>query len=52
MNISKNDKRNFRELTKQYASVALLDIHQEKIKEWKRLNALIPSKPMIMIDYA
>jgi hypothetical protein len=48
--ISPNDKKVFRELVKQYAEVACLDVHANTVNAWKRLNNLRPERPMIMID--
>jgi hypothetical protein len=39
-----------RELAKRVAEIAALPIHEEKRSLWRRLNALKPTRPMVMID--
>ena len=44
------DKEIIRELASQIAEIAALPVHEEKRKLWRRLNALEPIRPMVMID--
>ena len=47
---SKNDASVLRELGKEYAEVANLPVQQEKVRLWKKLNALKPERPMVAYD--
>jgi hypothetical protein len=48
--INKNDKAIIRELATQVADIAALPIQNKKIMLWRKLNALKPERPMVMID--
>lgn len=50
MNISNKDKIILRTLGEQYAEAASLDYHTKKRMEWKKLNRLEETKPLILID--
>lgn len=50
MNISKKEQRILRDLGQQYAEIASLGCHEEKRNEWKRLNRLQETRPLVMID--
>lgn len=39
-----------RELGKKKAEIAALDINEEKVRMWKDLNGLRPTRPMVMMD--
>lgn len=45
-----NDREVLRELAKQVAYLANLDIQKKKIQMWKDLNSLKPQRPMVTID--
>ncbi|MDZ4199702.1 MAG: hypothetical protein U1E27_10520 [Kiritimatiellia bacterium] len=46
----KQDISLLRELAKQVAEIAALDVQQEKRAMWRRLNGRTPDRPMVMID--
>jgi len=48
--VDKKDKAIIRELAAQTAEIAALPAQEEKRKLWRRLNALEPVRPMVMID--
>ncbi len=48
--IDKNDVAIIRELASCVAEIAALPVQDEKRKLWRRLNALEPERPMVMID--
>ena len=48
--VSKNDRQILRELSQRTAEVAALPVQEEKRRLWRRLNALEPERPMVMID--
>ncbi len=50
MPVSQEEKDVLRILADEYAQISSLSVHQETIKNWKRLNALDPVKPMVLID--
>ena len=50
MPVSKKDKGILRELARQVADIAALPVQQETIAAHKALNALKPTRPMVMID--
>ncbi|HHY82888.1 MAG TPA: hypothetical protein GX505_09465 [Clostridiales bacterium] len=50
MKISSKDREIIRNLAMKYRDVALMDIHRDTIEDWKKLNSLKPTRPMIMID--
>ncbi len=50
MTISQSDKKILRELAKRTAEIAALPQQEERIREWKQLNSLNASRPMVMID--
>lgn len=39
-----------RELAREIAEIAALPVQQERIRQWKALNALRPERPMVLID--
>lgn len=45
-----NDKSILRELAKQVAEIAALPVQEEKKALWRKLNALKPERPMVMVD--
>jgi hypothetical protein len=45
-----NDKKILRQLAAQTAEIAALPAQEEKRKLWRKLNALKPERPMVMID--
>lgn len=47
--LPKSDVQILRDLTKQIAEIATLPLHAEKTALWRRLNALDPVRPMIML---
>lgn len=47
---AKNEIYALRELGKEYAEIANLPVQQEKVRLWKKLNALKPERPMVTID--
>jgi len=47
---SAKDVQVVRELAKQYAEVAALPVQEKKRALWRKLNALKPARPMVMID--
>lgn len=48
--ISKTDKAIIRDLAARAAEIAALPIQEEKRRLWRKLNALHPERPMVMID--
>lgn len=50
INISKMEVESLRELAKEYALVASLPAHREKMNLWKAFNRLDNVRPMVMID--
>ncbi len=44
------DKTIVRELAKRVAEIAALPVQKEKENMWRKLNALKPNRPMVMID--
>src|SRR3989337_2287426 len=48
--IKKNDVFIIRELAARVAEIAALPVQAEKRKLWRRLNALEPERPLVMID--
>lgn len=48
--MNRNDVKILRELGKKVAEASALDINAETIAMWKRLNALKPVRPLIMLD--
>lgn len=50
MNISIQDKEILRTLGNQYAEIAALDCHEKKRAEWRKLNGLEETRPLVMID--
>lgn len=48
--MNRDDVKILRELGKKVAETAALDVNAETIAMWKRLNALKPVRPMIMLD--
>ena len=48
--ISEKDKKVLRELAKKKAEIARMDIQQEKVSMWKRLNSLEEVRPLIWIN--
>ena len=47
---NKNDIAILRELGARVAEIAALPVQEEKRALWRRLNALEPERPMVMID--
>ncbi len=47
---NRNDVLILRELAAQTAEIAALPIQEEKRRLWRKLNALQPERPMVMID--
>jgi hypothetical protein len=45
-----NDKNIIQELAAQTAEIAALPIQEEKRRLWRKINALEPERPMVMID--
>ena len=50
MMISMEDKSILRRLAERYASIASLDVHQEKAEMWRRLNDLEKVRPMVWVN--
>ena len=50
MDISKKDQAVLRELGHRYAEAAALDCQEKKREEWKKLNRLEETRPLVMID--
>ena len=48
--VSEKDKKILRELAKKKAEIAKMDIQQENISRWKRLNSLEDVRPLIWIN--
>lgn len=48
--LSPAERETLRELAGRVAEIAALPEQQETIRLWKRLNALAPERPMVMID--
>ena len=48
--LDNKDKEIIRELAAQIAEIAALPVQEEKRKLWRKLNALEPVRPMVMID--
>ncbi|MFO7976873.1 MAG: hypothetical protein R6V12_19860 [Candidatus Hydrogenedentota bacterium] len=48
--LNKKDIAIIRELAAQVAAIAALPVHEEKRALWRKLNALEPVRPMVMID--
>jgi hypothetical protein len=48
--INRKDRDVVRELARQVAEIAALPVQEEKRALWRRLNALDPVRPMVMID--
>jgi len=44
------DMKIVRELGQRYAEIAALPVQEEKRRLWRKLNALRPERPMVMID--
>ncbi len=44
------DRKTIRELAARVAEIAALPVQEEKRRLWRRLNALQPERPMVMID--
>ncbi len=47
---NKNDAKILRDLAAQVAEIATLPVQDEKRRLWRKLNALKPERPMVMID--
>lgn len=50
MYVSAQDKEILRTLGHQYAEIAAFDCHEKKRKEWKKLNRLEETRPLVLID--
>jgi hypothetical protein len=50
MSILQKDREALRLIARQYNEIAQLDDHAGTIDNWKRLNALKPVRPMVMMD--
>lgn len=50
MPIMKHDKKIIRKLAAELAEIAALPVQEEKRRLWRRLNALEPERPLVMID--
>ncbi len=50
MTIHKNDMAVIRELAGRVAEIAALPVQEEKRELWRKINALEPERPMVMID--
>ncbi len=48
--IRPSDRQILRELAERVAEIAALPIQEEKRRLWRKLNALKPERPMVMID--
>lgn len=48
--LNKNDVAIIRDLAAQVAEIAALPVQEEKRALWRKLNALRPERPMVMID--
>lgn len=48
--INEHDRKIIRELASRVADIAALPIQERKRQLWRRLNALEPERPMVMID--
>ncbi len=48
--LHKNDRNIVRDLAAQVAEIAALPVQEEKRALWRKLNALQPERPMVMID--
>lgn len=48
--ITSSDLTTLRELAAQVAEIAALPVQEEKRRMWRKLNALQPERPMVMID--
>jgi hypothetical protein len=48
--MNSNDASIVRELAREYAEIAALPVHGQKIGLWKKLNAKKPERPMVIID--
>lgn len=48
--INMNDRTLIRGLAKQVADIAALPVQENKRRLWRKLNALKPERPMVMID--
>lgn len=48
--MTKNDRAIIRALAAEIAQIAALPVQEEKRKLWRKLNALQPDRPMVMID--
>ena len=46
----KNDAEIIRDLAARVAEIAALPVQEEKRRLWRKLNALKPERPMVMID--
>ena len=49
MNVSRHDREVLRDLAEKIANIAVLPIHNEKIKMWKEVNSLKSKRPMVWI---
>lgn len=48
--LNKKDTEILQELAKKTAEIAALPVQEEKRRLWRKLNALTPERPMVMID--
>jgi len=48
--MTQHDRERIRRLAAEVAAIAALPVQEEKKRLWKRLNALRPERPMVMID--
>ena len=48
--LKKTDREIIRHLAAEVAEIAVLPVHEEKRRMWRRLNGLKPVRPMVMID--
>jgi hypothetical protein len=48
--LNKSDKTIIRELAARAAEIAALPVQEDKRRLWRKLNALQPERPMVMID--
>ena len=48
--VSAEDRQRLRELARGVAEIAALPVQGERIRLWKRLNALDPARPMVLLD--
>jgi hypothetical protein len=50
MRVSVKERETLRELARRYRDIAAQEVHERTMEDWRRLNALMPVRPMVLID--